>query len=243
MHEKLKMRVNLGCSTGDDGSSIPHVSENQCICGRMDHGTFYMLYLELTNSSEFIGASGETKYRYEFNLFLQNFDGAITMGFDEEQDCRLKKSERIVADDSDEFLFDYQFKIRVQPFNSTNTVKQLEWVTDEPLTGKIFDVDIAVVAPPNMIYKKENLENSEYIDPLVWTRDGEDFLRVHYRPQHEPSGIAKLQQDFGEDIVNLLSVHDSKANTNFLDKLKEINERGYGRPKTPVCYPRRFKTN
>lgn len=250
MHENLKMRVNFQSENNTDGTPrMPITNEYQSICGRLDHGTFYMVYIKL-HKHEIINVAGDISHKYTVSFFLQNYDGAITMGLDPYQKVRLVENSKKTKEND----YHYQIKLKVEPFNSNTALPQQEaWVIDgdsknpnkSPLHDCIIDVEIDMQLAPSTLYNHNDLESSQYIDPMLWERDGENYLRRSYR-LHKPGDpstdtIEDLERTFGEDLINLLAAYDSEQNTNFVDQLRDKKKEGYGRPFTTVCYPRRFQ--
>lgn len=245
MHEKLKMRVDLSCqdqAQKGTGKVKGTVDEFQPICSRMDHGTFYTIYLKLNHHEIFEDIAGKTKYRYNFDLFIQNFDGSISIGLDPDQKIVFNNENRKPADDLDEMEYDLSTSISVKPFSTYTLCEDLFCVLDEPLNNKILDIELNLLPPPSNLFNKKDLQGSEYIDPTSYGRDGEFYYALKAEPVNTDSSSEELDDIYGKDIVNILTEYDAGNGTDLIRILKKLREDGFGRPDNPKrCYPRRVK--
>ncbi|RDK84751.1 hypothetical protein [Marinirhabdus gelatinilytica] len=254
MHEKLKSQIVLDCNA----SGAPLNNEYQTLAGRSAYGTFYMLYLKL-NGYTAKPPKDPKEHEYSFEIYLQNFEGAITMGFPSQQKVTLKKADKTkYSNESPKHQPDYVLTIEVQPFNTNTTLNISKKLLDESLKGKIIDVDIQHKFPPNMIYDSNNPHNTPYLDPYKYVRDGEDVHLLEYTlvPNPDEKNVASNNKKdslklLGKEQKKVLEEIDSKyPDLNILDKFsnhiknkssQKDDGDGYGRPFTTQCYPKRVR--
>ncbi|WP_420570879.1 hypothetical protein [Kordia sp.] len=146
-HENL--RFNLDTSS----------DKYQPIFGNQELGTFFMIYMQIISYKQVEYSPGIITHSYEVKFKIQNFRGAITMGFNGVPTINSNTGH------------DIQIKLPVSPFSSKaeipyiiNSTKKLE---------KGFTIDsIAVI---NSI--PSNIANS-YIDPRKFQRNGDTLDAV-----------------------------------------------------------------
>ncbi len=166
MHENLKFNLQ------------PNILNDwQPIISSQLYGTFYMVYIQFIKH---VKPTEEKNYHTIYCKYkLQNFRGAITLGFIDEP--------RINATPEDDFNskdpIDYKFDIKISPFNNNCDTKIIEHKieTDISTPNKIFNADVLVADPPKFMYIKEFPDEALYLHPDQYKRDGEDYMEITYK--------------------------------------------------------------
>lgn len=160
----------------------------QHVVSRQDYGTFYCIYmqvLEATESKISVKSKAKVQFSYEFKFYIQNFEGAVTIGISDVDVREATNSEKSDKNDN----FDYCFTLSCKPFYSNPFSKILKFQPNEKLkSGSIVDFSVEMDFPPHDMYNPNNLEQSEYVSPERHVRDGEQVFDIVIE---ERDGIGK----------------------------------------------------
>jgi hypothetical protein len=182
MHENLKFNLQ------------PNILNDwQPILSSQVYGTFYMVYIQFIKHEE---PTEEKNYHtYYCKYKLQNFRGAITIGFiDEPRINVLPESQYDIKDP-----IDYSFDIKISPFNNNCDTKILEHRLESKISipNKIFNAEVLVADPPQFMYQKNNPDQALYLHPDQYKRDGEDYMEICYRKFGDEQWPCKDNEGFG----------------------------------------------
>lgn len=174
MHQNLKFNY------------LPKNSAFQPIVAAQAHGTFFAIFMKIHNWNP-----GNRNHECEF--YLQNFRGAITIGF-YDLDVNVKH----IVDDGQRT---FQMELSIEPFNSTRGIplKQIDF-EEKFLLGDTLDVQFKLKQPSSTVYNPNDLDNSLYIDPYRYYRDGECYTPVVFDSANDV-----CSEDFDKnDFVQIL---------------------------------------
>lgn len=171
MHENLKMRVDLSLKDNE-----PKVKDWQPIVAKLDYGTFHMIYLKFHSYSPPID-DDINEHIYEVSFKIQNYQGAVTMGLVPNQTNNATENQIKTE------KFHYQFPIFIEPFSCNEFLPKTELKFNRDICGCniVLDVDVKVLPPPRLLFNSSDLNNSPYVDPEKFMRDGDSFFKISYR--------------------------------------------------------------
>lgn len=164
-HQFLKFKIDL-----NDNKNF------QPVLGSQDYGTFYMVYIKIKKYKSFTNEDGFEQHNYTCDFKLQNFIGDITIGF---------------ADNAPEIKFpnsnpkdpiDASLNIKIAPFMVNPFIKDRVLELDKKLDkGFILETNFERKIPRPALYDSNKPNNSEYLSPYSFIRDGEDYLEIATR--------------------------------------------------------------
>lgn len=234
MHENLKMRFSFSLKKGNDDDKNQLIW--QPIAGRVDHGTFYMIYMRyVSKNKNEIG--GIVQYNYCFDFKIQNYEGAVTIGLKPTKKIDLKEFDPNRTEEKD--TYDFELPIVIEPFSANSELLNVSIPSTVDLSSTELDVNILLQEPPIAIYNpssEKTLQNSEYVDPSRWLRDGEVFLEINYK---DPNNTNTFKEIFNEEFRSKLSDSENKKLQSKLEILDKMETKGFGRGNLR-CHPKRI---
>jgi len=170
-HENLRFRLN-----------VEDREDYQPILASQDYGTFYLVYAKIT-SYEKVKMNGIEKHQYIFDFKLQNFRGDITMGFVDNNEDEHKTFSLGRTNTNNRILFgDYELVVKVAPFKISSEITGITFVLDEPLKkDDIIRTNLGRQKPPKELYLSDHPDESRYLNPYRFSRDGDDYLELSSR--------------------------------------------------------------
>lgn len=190
-HEALKF--NVICND---------VTNLQPICGSVDFHTFHMVYMKIKKLHE-TQEDTITKYYYDVEFYLQNYDGDITIGFEgkpilkeldalqiENRRKELIKSIRgfnnLPQEEQERLLrmhhVDFVLDIGIKAFDMTHSLKNIQLgPISKPFNGCILETNIERKTMDSTLYRQTDPLNSKYINPNHYKRAGDEILEVGFR--------------------------------------------------------------
>lgn len=170
-HENLRFRINLN-----------DYSDYQPILASQDYGTFYLIYIRITSHQK-IKVDGIEKHKYMCDFKLQNFRGAITMGFIDDNEDEERTFDLGPSRSNDRIRYgDHELIVKVAPFRLSSEIFQEPLIVDKPLSrGDIIRTKLSRLKPPKDLYLSEEPEKSRYLNPYRFQRDGDEFQEIGMR--------------------------------------------------------------
>jgi len=172
-HENLKFKLD-----------IRNNNDFQPILGSQDYGTFYMVYVKINNYENFTNSDGYEQHTYDCDFRIQNFIGDITIGFG---DFFPNFSFASALDSNDPVHA--SFNITISPFNTNVLIKNRKIDLHRPIeSGMIIKTQFRRSPPDINLYDPLNPNNSKYLNPYRFIRDGEDYIEISGRifPDQSP---------------------------------------------------------
>ncbi|MDB2385466.1 hypothetical protein N9V96_03230 [Polaribacter sp.] len=173
-HEFLKFKIDL------------KDKENyQPVLGSKDYGTFYMVYIKIKDYKAHTNDEGFIQHNYTCDFKLQNFIGEITIGFATIPYITFPNKDP--KDPKDIIL-----NIDIEPFNiDTEFKEQVLELRKEIKEKNIMETSINRKNPREDLYNPLKPEESKYLNPYRFIRDGEDYLEISSRTfgSHTPFPI------------------------------------------------------
>ena len=145
-----------------------------------------MVYVKIKEYEVLTNDDGFQQHNYTCDFKLQNFIGDITIGFAE----NFPNITFPTPDVNDPI--DASLNIKVSPFNTNNLIKDRVIELEKPLSsGMIMQTTFERSNPPSNLYNPLKPEESEYLNPYRFIRDGEDYLEISSRvfPSNRPFPI------------------------------------------------------
>ena len=162
-HEELKFKVEFDFNQ----------DQYQPIYASLDYGTFYMIYADFVSDYEQVSPIGVKQYYYTCNFKLQNFRGDITIGFN---------NHVVEIDPAKEPDVDAYLKFQIRPFKVNEELKNVVILSTIPLKkGMVVQTKVTRKSPPRTLYDPFQPQNSAYLNPYRFERDGEDFDEISKR--------------------------------------------------------------
>lgn len=168
-HENLKFKLDLNDN-----------KEWQPILGAQEFGTFFMVYIRFNKVENMANELGVDVVRYNCSFRLQNFDGAITIGF-----CGKPKIS-INPDKNDEISTYINLPLGCFVFKELEDIVEdlpLEIPTHKPL------MTLYTVRVPNntdtknqKFYNADKPMTSQFLHPYKYERDGDGAYEIGRRP-------------------------------------------------------------
>ncbi len=188
-HEALKFNVEVN-----------NFDKWQPIYGGQDHGTFYMIYMKISEVVE-----QDNKFHYYAEFKLQNFVGAVSIGFgghrtpelieltNEAKNHRNKQLIEIMKGEGisdskeqsrllEEHRVDFRLNLQVTPFDNDFHIPKtkLQGMSNN-LVGNILETDCLRNSPPSELYDQKDPQKSKYINPYHYQRAGDETHVVGLR--------------------------------------------------------------
>lgn len=189
-HENLKFNLKLKFEKN------PKDKKWQPIYGAQHHGTFYMIYIKFNSKSTGTKEDKTTFYKYNCSFRIQNYRGAITMGLSGKPSLKHGFDNHHKSD----VMY---LNIDVTPFTKNDYINDVELKESNQLTKDLVLVSkVNCTPPPENIFSNKgkniktihkNLDNSIYIDPYQYTRDGDHFREVSTREAGSTSPFPSIQ--------------------------------------------------
>lgn len=178
-HENLKFSFRL-----------KEINNWQPIAGTQDHGTFYMVYLRINRIYSETNDFGILMNRIDCDFKLQNFKGAITMGLVGIPTLEiLSKDERKMKGDHQG---DVVISLNIAPFHKNDLLSNIilsHELEIEP--GMTLEAKYQLLNPQLVtlyedgtskpIYDSKNPDESAYLNPVHFERDGDEYLEIASR--------------------------------------------------------------
>lgn len=150
----------------------------QPIYSNQDLGTFYVIYLKI-NEANLETTAGAQFYSYNMDFRIQNYRGAVTMGFVEQPDVSY------VIDDQNHGI-DFNFRLSIEPYNNTFYLKDYNVSLSSPIQkGHLIDTNVTVKNVPASLENAQDPNKSIFLDPRLFLRDGDSVDRILTIPENE----------------------------------------------------------
>jgi hypothetical protein len=171
-----------------------------------------MIYIKFVSYQEREYSPGVITYSYEVEFKIQNFRGAVTMGFNGAPDTA-----------TDLANYDLEIRLPVSPFTSNDTVRYTINTTKKIETGYMIDTLAEIISIPSTVA-------NSYIDPRKFQRNGDTLDAVITMDSAKRD---KLVED-----LNNLDIHNSDEVEKYIKQvISNIGKNGAGGG-TGICCPR-----
>ncbi len=165
-HENLKFRFNKDNHT-----------DFQPILGSQDYGTFYMVYIKINSYNNVVNEFGYEEHKYNCDFKIQNFIGDITIGFGNTIPF-ISFNSNINENDPVHAAINFS----IAPFSTDTSITERELSLQQPLQrGMILHTNFKRDSPPSDLYNPLKPNDSKYINPYRFKRDGEDYIEISGR--------------------------------------------------------------
>lgn len=210
MHENLKFNVTLDENIQDFESldSITNqfdnviekakISDWQSIYSENDYGTQYLIY------AKFLGKKiNNTSFKInKIQLFIQNYDGSITLGFNKNFNFFFKPIELDHIDNDPREKYKnrkkYLLGVALEAFKMEdhNTNLDVDVIINEGdllVTESFFTPAITNLS---RIFEKDHIKKSNFVDPKFMKRIGDDIFITDegYKKLHDLHGIGLITE-------------------------------------------------
>ncbi len=177
-HQNLKFRLHLNDSV-----------EWQPIYAGQDFNTFYVVYVKFMNlieDSDSLMGNLTASYRCKFRI--QNFRGAVSIGFSKEPKLYKVKDK--------EFTINIEIFLKAFHFNEYS--KEIDFPFVEKIDrSKLLKTKVSLDLPAGMYNKKKPIE-SDYLLPYKYERDGDTAIELGRRT----AGSTKPFKNYSDEGIS-----------------------------------------
>ncbi|QOD61488.1 hypothetical protein H9I45_03285 [Polaribacter haliotis] len=156
------------------------IGEWQPIVASQAFDTFYGVFVKFVKHE--LPTEDFKLHTYYCMYKIQNFKGAISMGFHSEPDFRTTPG---FGEDGEPY--DFSFRIKLSPFNRDWETKIIKHHSENDLSipNKIFESLVDIKNPPSFMYNSNEPDQSLYLHPDQYKRDGDSYLKIEYKSTSE----------------------------------------------------------
>jgi hypothetical protein len=137
--------------------------------GDQEFDTFFMVYIKFVKVAVPKIIDSKTFYEYSFKLKIQNYKGAVTIGFINNQELELMK--RVKNE------IKSKITLRLCAFHY-NEEEEINLISDRQIDKKWFlETRYDLFLPPGM-FNSQNTMHSTFLYPTKYRRDGDSYIEL-----------------------------------------------------------------